>query len=211
MLTLDNAPHIKIKLFLILSFDLCSNLSKVAISPSLMVLLMLIDADLCPLLLIDCDWLVLMLIDADFCRFWLIPIADADADATDVSNSVLETIADICVLAGGGIVDYWAPLYHSEGPFQASMVMVKYLDLKLDGLTERDYGEFFLSYDNMHFGVTTCEFQVLEYPIPPLCWKSQKIRTPPVKWIHPSLRQGLILHPALRRMRVLLIILITFN
>ena len=55
MLTLDNAPHIKIKLFLILSFDLFSNLSKVAISPSLMVLLMLIDADLCPLLLIDCD------------------------------------------------------------------------------------------------------------------------------------------------------------
>ena len=43
----------------------------------------------------------------------------------------------------------WTPLYNSEGPAQAGMAMVKYLDLKLAGKTEHEYSEFYLSYDNM--------------------------------------------------------------
>ena len=58
-------------------------------------------------------------------------------------------------------MDYWAPLYCSEGPFQAGMVMLKYLDLKLEGMTETGYKNFFLSYDNMHFGVTICLYSLL--------------------------------------------------
>ena len=52
-------------------------------------------------------------------------------------------------VGGGGIIEYWAPIYKSEGPAQVFLIMIKYLQLRLQNKTEEDYHKFCLSYDNM--------------------------------------------------------------
>ena len=49
------------------------------------------------------------------------------------------------VVGGGGHIEWFTPLYNSEGPAQAGVAMVKYLDLKLAGKTEEEYQDFYLS------------------------------------------------------------------
>ena len=53
------------------------------------------------------------------------------------------------VVSGGGIVEYWSPLFKSEGPTQVALIMLKYLQLKLEGKNVEDFSKFYLSYDNM--------------------------------------------------------------
>ena len=53
------------------------------------------------------------------------------------------------VVSGGGIVEYWSPLYKSEGPTQVALIMLKYLQLRLEGKNVEDFDKFYLSYDNM--------------------------------------------------------------
>ena len=54
-----------------------------------------------------------------------------------------------CVVGGGGVVQYWAPLYKSEGPTQVALIVIKFLQLHLAGKTVEDFRNFFLSYDNI--------------------------------------------------------------
>ena len=49
-----------------------------------------------------------------------------------------------CVVGGGGVIDYWAPLYKSEGPTQVALIFLNYLRLKLHGKTLEDFRNFFL-------------------------------------------------------------------
>ena len=53
------------------------------------------------------------------------------------------------IVGGGGIIEYWAPIYDSEGPVQVFFIILKYLLLKHEGKGEEEYKRFFLSYDNM--------------------------------------------------------------
>ena len=60
------------------------------------------------------------------------------------------------IVGGGGIIEYWAPIFESEGPVQTFFIMLMFLLLKLKGLDEEDYRKFYISYDNMpSIGVTT--------------------------------------------------------
>ena len=54
-----------------------------------------------------------------------------------------------CVVGGGGVIDYWAPLYKSEGPTQVALIFLNYLRLKLQGKTVEDFRKFFFSFDNI--------------------------------------------------------------
>ena len=71
----------------------------------------------------------------------------------------------LVAVASSGHIDWWCPLYISEGPAQAGMGMVKYLDLKLAGRTEEEYSDFFLSYDNMCH-VDSLKFLKKPLPLP---------------------------------------------
>ena len=53
------------------------------------------------------------------------------------------------VVSGGGHIDYWIPLYDSEGPHQVAFILIKYLQLKLKGKTQEEIRQFYLSYDHM--------------------------------------------------------------
>ena len=53
------------------------------------------------------------------------------------------------IVGGGGIIEYWAPIYDSENPVQVFFIILKYLQLKFEGKGEEEYKKFFLSYDNM--------------------------------------------------------------
>ena len=53
------------------------------------------------------------------------------------------------IVGGGGIIEYWAPIYESENPVQIFFIILKYLQLKHEGKGEEEYKRFFLSYDNM--------------------------------------------------------------
>ena len=53
------------------------------------------------------------------------------------------------IVGGGGIIEYWAPIYDSEGPVQVFFIILKYLQLRLKGRGEEEFKKFFLSYDNM--------------------------------------------------------------
>ena len=60
------------------------------------------------------------------------------------------------IVSGGGIIEYWAPIFESEGPVQTFFIMLMFLLLKLKGLDEDDYRKFYISYDDMpSIGVTT--------------------------------------------------------
>ena len=53
------------------------------------------------------------------------------------------------IVGGGGIIEYWAPIFDSEGPVQTLFIILVFLQMKLKGLGEDDYKSFFISYDNM--------------------------------------------------------------
>ena len=53
------------------------------------------------------------------------------------------------VVSGGGHIDYWIPIYESEGPHQVAFILIKYLQLKLKGKTQEEIRQFYLSYDHM--------------------------------------------------------------
>jgi hypothetical protein len=57
-----------------------------------------------------------------------------------------------CIVSGGGIVNYWSPLYKSEGPTQVALIMLKFLLLFFQAkanITREDFENFFMSYDNI--------------------------------------------------------------
>ena len=43
------------------------------------------------------------------------------------------------IVSGGGIIEYWAPIFESEGPVQTFFIMLMFLLLKLKGLDKDDY------------------------------------------------------------------------
>lgn len=53
------------------------------------------------------------------------------------------------VVSGGGIIYHWAPLYKSEGPTQVALLMLRFLQIHLKNVSYDDWGNFFLSYDNI--------------------------------------------------------------
>ena len=60
------------------------------------------------------------------------------------------------IVSGGGIIEYWAPIFESEGLVQTFFIMLMFLLLKLKGLDKDDYQKFYISYDDMpSIGVTT--------------------------------------------------------
>ena len=54
-----------------------------------------------------------------------------------------------CVVGVWGVIEYWAPLYKSEGPTQVALIFLNYLRLKLHGKTLEDFRKFFFSFDNI--------------------------------------------------------------
>ena len=67
------------------------------------------------------------------------------------------------IVSGGGHIEYWVPIYDSEGPHQVAFILIKYLQLKLRGKTEEERKQFFLSYDHM-CGVD--RLKLLRQPLP---------------------------------------------
>ena len=53
------------------------------------------------------------------------------------------------VVAGGGIILSWTPLYKSEGPTQVALIMIRFLQLFFKGKSTKEFENFFLSYDNI--------------------------------------------------------------
>ena len=50
---------------------------------------------------------------------------------------------------GWGVIEYWAPLYKSEGLTKVALIFLNYLQLKLHGKTLEDFRNFFFSFDNI--------------------------------------------------------------
>ena len=74
------------------------------------------------------------------------------------------------IVGGGGIIEYWAPIYNSENPVQIFFILLKYLQLKHKGKGEEEYKRFFLSYDNMcHVDSLRCLFSNLFH-----CWREMR-------------------------------------
>ena len=53
------------------------------------------------------------------------------------------------VVGAGGFIEYWSPLYNSENPHQVALLMIKYLGLKMEGKSQSEMENFWLSYDNV--------------------------------------------------------------
>ena len=73
------------------------------------------------------------------------------------------------IVGGGGIIEYWAPIYDSENPVQIFFIILKYLLLKHEGKGEEEYKRFFLSYDNM------CHVDSLRFLFPHLFYSWKEI------------------------------------
>ena len=67
------------------------------------------------------------------------------------------------IVTGGGHIDYWIPIYDSEGPHQVAFILIKYLQLKLRGKTEEEINQFYLSYDHM---CAIDRLHLLRHPLP---------------------------------------------
>ena len=50
------------------------------------------------------------------------------------------------IITPGGIIQSWSPLYRAENPLQVALILINFLCLKLDGVPESKYKDFFVCY-----------------------------------------------------------------